>query len=101
MELKHTKKTIIEVDYRDLEEFVKEKYPQIKDYSFVATELCENDSDHTFSVKHQDIREFEKKVIESIRNTGHIQPYENHGILNMLLQDGYIEEGEYLVNVCW
>lgn len=49
MPLKAEKKTVIEVDYGDLERFVKETYKQ-KEYSFVAAQECGNDSSHSFSI---------------------------------------------------
>ncbi len=91
-------KTVTEIDYRELETLVEEKLG-FKDYSFVATEECGNDSTHEFSVNGVlDVWE-EGYVKEWERGE---QPlYTNGAILNKLCQKGFIPKGEYLVGVCW
>jgi len=103
MELKKTTETVHQVDYSDFEEFVKSIYGG--DYDFVSTEECGNDSSHQFSVSKDFIERFHKseyhqKDMDRIRK-GDYPGYCNGALFNTLFLDGHIEEGNYVVNVCW
>ncbi len=95
-----TKVEYIEVNSNELDNFVHENYKWAKNYEFVPMEECGNDSSHSFTVKGQlddsDLEEWE----EFKRKNGYLA-YQNSLVLNKLCADGFIEPGEYLVNVCW
>jgi len=101
-------KQVIEIDYNELEDIVNKHYGlRAKDpygnglYSFVATEECGNDSDHSFSVpKAEPLDEYDQKKIKRLRGTGHSR-YSNYAILQDLVNNGVLAPGEYLVKVCW
>ena len=96
--LKGQVQRIMTVDYSDLEDFVKQVY-KAEDYDFVATEECGNDSQHSFSIDGK-ISKSDQKDADQIRQ-GIINSYQNYLLLNTLCADGYIEPGEYLIEVCW
>lgn len=99
MELKHRKDVMIEVDYKVLEEFVNKHYNQ-EDWSFVADQECGNDSHHTFIVENKPLDEYQQADVDEFKSKGY-----GFRITGELLQDlcaqGLIEEGKYIVDVCW
>jgi hypothetical protein len=88
-------KSYIEVDYKELEKFVHEVYPQFSEYSFVANEECGNDSQHSFRVDGK-ISEYDKQMFENAK-----WGPANYILLNKLCEDGHISPGEYLIKVSW
>ena len=80
MELKMVTKVINVVDYDDFNNFVMSIYGG--DYEFVAIQEANNDSSYEYTVSMKDL-------------TGY------RDLLNCLLEDGHIKEGDYLIDVCW
>lgn len=97
--LELTKKVIYKVSYQALERFIKEVYPEMKNYSFVASQECGNDCSFTFNVgeKWLDDPDQWEKYKKGIIKTD----YNNYTIINGLCADKHIKPGEYLVEVCW
>jgi hypothetical protein len=95
--LKAEKKVMFKVEEGDLTRFVQQVYDE--NYEFVAVEECGNDSSHTFSVTGI-INEYDAGAAKTIRN-GEVPTYRNGLLLDVLCADGYIEPGEYVVEVCW
>jgi len=93
-------KTIIEIDYHELEKLVKEKLGY-KEYDFVAVEECGNSSSHEFDVSNEfEDAEYDEQDIAKWEK-GEFVHYSNGTVLNQLCRKGYIPAGEYLVNVFW
>lgn len=100
MTLKTVTKTIHEVSWSDLEQFVAEK-TGVNDYSFVAVEECNNDSIHEFNVSADNDSFFgPEDMDEWIASNGNTF-ISNNEILDWLCINGHIEPGIYLVSVCW
>lgn len=99
MKLKHTKKIIFKVNYKDLEKFVSEIY-DLYDYSFAAVEECGNDSTHEFNIDGK-IDDYDTDDIENILNSKSVNTYQNDLVLNLLCRGGHIEPGTYLISVSW
>jgi hypothetical protein len=95
--LKAEKKVMFKVEESDLTRFVQEVYDE--NYEFVAVEECGNDSSHTFRVTGV-INKYDETDAKKIRD-GDIPIYSNGLLLDVLCADGYIEPGEYVVEVCW
>jgi hypothetical protein len=70
------------------------------DYSFVATEECGNDSQHSFTVT-DDLTHESKADVNSIRAGNYVPDYGSGLLLKVLCADGYIEAGDYIINVSW
>src|SRR5688572_27802165 len=98
IELKVTKKEYFEVDSYDFEELIRNVYKQ-EDYSFVADIECGNDSQHSFVVE-KNIDEYHEGKLWEFK-VGGKQGYIAGTLLNDLARKGIIEEGNYLINVCW
>lgn len=96
-------KTVYFLDYVDLENAAKEAYG-CRDYSFVATEECGNDSSHTFFVApidyHDKVDTFDAKNSDEIRR-GVVPLYGSHTLLRLLCTDGFLPSGHYVVRVSW
>lgn len=97
--LKCTKSFVIKVDYKDLELFVKRIYGLV-DYSFVATQECENGSSHSFHIDGK-LDTFDKEEVRRIEEHAEQGEASNYAILNLLCSEGYIEPAEYIVGVFW
>ena len=89
------KKTVICCDYNDVEDIIREEYDML-DYSLVASEECGNDQSLTFSVKKGSNDAYDK---EEIADKNWL--YNTSLYLNDLADKDIIEEGEYLVRICW
>lgn len=98
MKLKHTIETVYKVNYGDLQKLVAKIYKD-KEYSFIETQECGNDTSHEFSVDGK-INDYDKSDAENIRK-GQIDAYRNYLLMNVLCADGHILPGEYIINVCW
>lgn len=97
MKLKAEIKTIFKVDYGDFEDFVKEIYGG--DFDFVADQEADNYSSYEFSAPNMHV-DFEGKHEEKIRK-GDFNGVPIHALFNVLLKDGHIEAGDYLIDVLW
>jgi hypothetical protein len=97
MKLKATRKTIFEVDYSDFDEFVEGIYGG--NFEFVADHEANNYSSYDFTAPNMN-RDFGGEFEAKIRN-GNFYNVPVHAIFNVLLKDGHIEEGEYIIKVSW
>jgi len=99
MELKTIKRTVFEVDYTDLEEFINEVY-DVDDYSIPASEEVGNDTTLSQEVEKEKPLNNEDKVTKFTGGNGNAQ-----WILDDLMTDmcnrGLIEEGYYNINICY
>lgn len=97
-------KTVIEMDYYELETIVNNHYnlPHNGDgYEFVAVQECGNDSSHTFYIpKAEPLSKWDQKSIEELKLGKH-PCYCNHAILQDLVNNGVLAPGEYLIKVSW
>lgn len=97
------KKAIIQVEYHEFEDFVKEKYPELSEYEFPCVQEANNDSSYTFTVYNdkRELRDYESKQWQEFLLKKGTKPYMNHLLFKKLYLDGYIEPGEYLIHVSW
>lgn len=99
MNLQVTKRTIFEVEYGNLEEFVESKYGGR--FCFISTHEATNDNVYEFTVKKGNMNnEFNQKDAEKIRQ-GDYPMYSVGKVFNVMADDGFIEEGTYMVDVCY
>lgn len=110
VKLRSEKKVIFEVQYQDLESFVKEIYPKTRGgikskyddgYSFVATQECGNDCSFSFKVDDEKMDEYDQEDWNKFKETGGVPDYNNALLLQGLCIEGHIEPGEYLIEVSW
>ncbi len=88
--LKKTTRTVHEVDYQDLNDFVHKVYPEMKDYHFVTQQECGNDCCFQFDTNSGSTDQDER-----------FPKISNCELFAKLAEDGHIEHGDYIVNVCW
>ena len=101
MKLKSRIKTVIEVEFGDFDNFVSEIYGC--NYEFVAEEEANNYSNYNYPISKKDkYDKWEIEAMEKVR-AGDVYGYgvSASDILQTLLEDGHIVEGEYLINVSW
>jgi hypothetical protein len=93
--------SVIEIDYHEFEQIVKRVYGVPK-YSFVATEECGNDSNHTFQVRKQEpLDEWQTKDLAEFVTKNGLKCYVNYILFQDLVNRGELKPAQYLVNVCW
>ena len=90
------------VEYRDLEKFVDEEFGTTN-WSFVATHEAHNDAIYEFSatldtsLSAQEIREWREELQKDF-DDGRGSCYD---LFEVLIHEGKIPEGRWLVDVCW
>jgi len=89
-------KTIFTIDCNDFDRFVESKYEG--NLEFVAQHEANNYSNYDFEVPNKAM--FFSNEAEEIRN-GDYNNHSVHQIFQVLFEDGFIEEGEYLIEVSW
>jgi hypothetical protein len=88
--LKVTKEVFFEVDYREFEKFIEEVYGVYLD--FVGWQECGNDSSTVlYASKKENLEPLTPETVIENR----------WDIMDDLCNKGLIEEGKYLVRVCW
>lgn len=98
MKLEHTKKTVIEVDYSDLEDFIEENYNV--EYNIIAGEETGNDEYLSYTIKNEYLTNYDYLNLRKWTETGNGM-YLLSNILQDLCVKGLIEEGNYLIHVSW
>lgn len=96
---KFEKFEVISVDYSDLEDLVQRVYSQ-PDYSFVSSEELGNDSQKLYKGIDGKLDKWEEDDIRSFRENGECN-YKGNAILNDLCRNGYLQPGNYLIDICW
>ena len=95
--LKVIKRTILEVDYSDFEEYVNSIYGG--NLEIIAIQELNNNShiEHTVPSKY---RYPDKRKEEQIRS-GKYPMYSIGYIFDCLYEDGHLEEGNYFIDISW
>lgn len=97
-----TTRTVISVNYHDLEHLIREIYGITGDWSFVEDQECGNDSDHEFHVERKPLAKYEEEQLANfIQSKGERESYMANTILDDLCNKQIIEPGNYLVQVSW
>jgi hypothetical protein len=94
--------SVTRMSYHEFEEIVKKSYGlEGSDWSFVATEECDNDSVHDFSpVKKECLSEYDQQSLVDLR-AGKNPTYINHTIFQDLVNNDVLPAGNYLIEVMW
>lgn len=94
--------TVTRMSYHEFEELVKKSYGlEGSDWSFVATEECNNDSVHDFSIeKKEALGEFGEQNIADLR-AGKNPTFINYIIFQDLVNNDVLPIGNYLIEVMW
>lgn len=96
MKLKARIKTVIEVEASDFDRFVQEIYGS--PYVFEAEEEAQRDCIYDFSIKKESTHhEWDIAKMEKVRS-GEVSGIRAYTVLETLLEDGHIVEGEYLIS---
>ena len=93
-------KTVIAIDYSDLEKIVQAAY-DITEWSFVADNEMGNDSEKEVNVKAEEIDDYDAKhLAEFVTSKGRKGSYLTHVIMTDLCNKGILQPGCYIVSVC-
>ncbi len=91
------KKIYITIMWHELETLVAKSYGLDK---FEIIEL-ENDSDYAYKVDKTELKEYAVGEVQKAINQGWIEEWRLSSILDDLASKGFLEEGNYLMHVCW
>ena len=92
------KKSVIEIDYNEVDRLAQETYghnPEI-----VASEEWNNDEEHSIEVDGE-LDKWDLEALTKFIKTGHASFGIARILLNDLARQNLIEKGEYLVTVSW
>jgi len=96
VKLKGKKITATLIEYHDFDTFVESKYGG--SFEVVAIEELNNYMRWSFNVPN--VAHMTKEEADKIRS-GNYPMYSTHMVVQCLYEDGYLEEGEYEINVSW
>lgn len=97
MELKHTKETVISVEYVDLQNFITKVYG-LKWFDILESS---NDTTYTYTVKIDELSPGDRITLSSAIRDCSVEYWCLDTILTDLCNKGHIEPGKYLVRVSW
>lgn len=92
------KVTIIKTDYNEIEDLLDQHYG-ITHYEVVAAEELGNGSNLDYDIDGK-LDKWELEDFEEIQN-GKFLLHRTRILINKLCADGYIEAGNYIINVSW
>ena len=96
-----TRKTILYVDYNDVQDFIENYFPIDGEYCIPAEEEVGNDVILEFDIDGE-LDEFDKKdYAEAVKKNKWPQWRSTRLFLNVAANDGEIEKGIYMVKVSW
>lgn len=97
MDLKHTKETVISVEYRDLEHYIAQCYGLSK------FEILEspNDTHHKFSIVKERLSDYDYREVGDMVTSKSGEHWRLWSLLTDLCFNDKLEEGTYIVNVSW
>lgn len=90
-----TEDTFFSIDYKDLERFLSGIFN-------IHVEIIEANNDSVYEVKLTDPIDLEDvEEIEKLLLKGEFEAWRLHAVFGWLLHHGYIDAGNFLVNVFW
>lgn len=95
--------TVKQIEHHELEKYIQEVYGfEDPKFSIVAMEEWNNDSDHLFHMKKEPLDPYDQKGLDRWKAypLDH-HPYRLRVILQDMVNNGHLEEGNYLISVCW
>lgn len=96
--MRYETKTLHIVDYRYLEEKIREVYG--KKYDIPRDEECGNDCSLQMGGKKEPLLKYDSNRIETFRNTGRCR-YLLRTLVQDMINNDHIPEGDWLVEVSW
>jgi hypothetical protein len=94
-----TQKVVNELDYNDFDRIVQEVYG--KPYEIVADEETGNYQAKTYGeFKKEELDKYDAGELEQFKNTGKYS-YLSCVLLQDLVNNDYLPEGEFVIEICW
>lgn len=91
--------TVYKIDYHEFEDLVIKEYG-VNDFSFVADQEMANDTCKSFLVSKDTLDTWDINDLNKFKNNEFV-PYISNMLFTDLCNRGVIDEGEYIVDVCW
>lgn len=97
MELKHTVKTTIYVDYFDLARYLSDKIGRD-----VEIGDSNNDTDYSVALERGELSDWDMNYVNAFLNKGWISMELGYrAVLNYCVNQGWLDEGDYVIEVSW
>ena len=96
------KRTIIKVDYDDLEDYFEAVYGQA--WCFCSSEEAQNDNVYEYDIGGEHSEEFDewdKERFEMWVKEGKFWAFGTHSLMEEMCRNGLLEPGEYIIKVWW
>lgn len=98
--LKYEERNVKVVDYDDWDQFIQKVYG-IEDYSIVADQEMNNDECREYRVANQELLDkYDSHELEKFKRGENVN-YMTRVLMADLCIRGLLEEGTYLIKVCW
>lgn len=95
LDFKHTIKSVIEVDYYEIDRIISKAYSV--EYELAQVEELMNDVTKSISVDGRYIDDYVIKELEA----GKVPMYSLSNALNDMFNKGLIPKGTYMINISW
>jgi len=97
--------TVNQIEYHELEAYIRQVYgfddPK-EIFSIVAMEEWRNDSQHSFCLTRESLDEWQQRNLDRWKaDPLGFHQYTLREILQDMVNNDHLEEGEYLILVCW
>ena len=95
------KKQVIEMEYGELEKLIEKTYG-FEEYCFPAEQEIDNDSSWTTKlVANEELDEWDKKDLEEMKATKKPKQRRTHLLMQDMCNNGILEPGDYVIQICW
>jgi hypothetical protein len=95
-------KTVVEMDYIELEELVQKTYGLKKRWSFVADQELNNDSCQSFDfTEKEELEEFDKADLELFIAKDGFKNWMAPILMQDMVNRDILPLGNYVIEVCW
>lgn len=95
-----TKEEFYTLDYNDLDQIIKDFFG-VSNYEYVALEKLSNYSERTYNIKKEPLDEYNQKRYEEFLEKDGCKHYITNNLLQILVNNDAIPEGNILVKVSW
>lgn len=94
-------KTVREIDYNDLDDFINNYYGHPNKFACVDSEEWGNYQSRTIYVKKEKLSEYKQNHVDFFKKFGKYKTYSLDALLTDMCNNGVFPEGKYLVKIFW
>ena len=89
------------MEYKELDDLITSTYKLPRPYEVLAYEELHNDSSKTWAFKKKPLDEWAEADIRALKETGKVKHWRTATIMQDMVNNGVLPEGNFLVEVFW